>query len=119
MKYEIKNAVINDTFLGYEDHGIMTFYLSLNYSYNSGQSFGGYALDTHTDKHGFRRIGTAFGLTAIIKVLKVVGVEKWEDLKGKSIRVEMNSNKIKRIGNYLEDEWLDLKELAEEFDLRG
>ena len=38
---EIRNAVIQSTMLGYEDHGILTCFLHLDYS-GAGQGFGGY-----------------------------------------------------------------------------
>ena len=41
---EIKNAIITGTYLGIEDHGILTFWLYLDYG-GSGQGFGGYQLD--------------------------------------------------------------------------
>ena len=40
---EIKNAIITGTYLGIEDHGILTFWLYLDYG-GSGQGFGGYQL---------------------------------------------------------------------------
>jgi len=111
----IKNAVIDGTMLGVEDHGLLTFYIYLDYG-GCGQGFGGYALDEplKVDGRFVRRRGTAFGTEAIMRLLKVVGVSKWEDLKGKAVRADAEQSKIHRLGHYLKDEWIDLKALSEE-----
>ena len=99
---QIVNARIRSTHLGYEDHGIFTFLLDLDYG-GAGQGFGTYALDEHDGK---RRVGTASGMGIIIEILKVVGVEKWEDLPGKYVRADAEHIKVHGIGNVLEDKWL-------------
>ncbi len=118
---EEKNAKITSTSLGKVAHGTMSFYIGLKYSDSSGQSFGGYGLDTPIkDKDGnfIRRQGTDYGLDAIIQVLDAVGVDTWEELIGKSIRVRAEHNKVHAIGHYLEDNWYDIEEHAKsgEFD---
>jgi hypothetical protein len=96
---EIKNANIENTSLGFEGHGIMTCWLHLGYG-GSGQGFGGYDLrdGKYLAKH-------------IERILQIVGVEKWEDLRGKYIRVEAEMNKVHRIGNLLTDQWFDPTEI--------
>ena len=106
------NARIEKTMLGYEDHGILTFYLSLDYS-GGGQGFGGYGLDEF-DKEKDRRVGTAYGIEAIGRVLKTVGVDTWEKLPGIPVRVRQDHTKIQALGHFLRDDWLDLSALAEE-----
>ncbi|SRR6266498_2244835 len=96
----IENAKIESTFLGREDHGIMTFMLHLKYEH-AVQGFGGYSLGN-----------TEFAMTAIDAVLKTVGVNSWEELPNKYVRVENNQHSIIRIGHLIEDKWLNLKELA-------
>lgn len=93
---EIRNARIESTHLGNEDHGILTIFLQLSYDRGSSQAFGGYNL-TMPGQLGFW----------VNQILKVVGVEKWEDLKGKYIRVESDFGKVYRIGNLMEDSWFD------------
>jgi len=107
---ETKNAIIESTMLGIEDHGIMSFYLYLNYG-GSGQGAGGYCLDTPIKENGtfLRRVGTAEGLSLIMEIMEVVGVQKWEDLPGKHIRVKANQGKVYVIGNILKDKWLDFE----------
>lgn len=94
---EIKNAKITGTMLGYEDHGILTCMIDLDYG-GSGQGFGGYQLSDGHDLHRH-----------ITQILKTVGVEKWEDLKGKYVRVVAEHSKVHRIGNLLEEKWFDPK----------
>jgi hypothetical protein len=76
MIYE-KNAVITRTSLGWEDHGLFTFMLSLDYG-GSGQGACGPALAT--SKGSWPKAADLLG-----EILKVVGVNNWEDLKGKSV----------------------------------
>jgi hypothetical protein len=109
-KRSIRNAKITCTMLGYEDHGILTCYLYLDYG-GGGQGFGGYAFDEWIDNAG-ARIGSPYGIEFIANVLKVTDVEKWEDLPGKFIRVEQSHNKVHRIGNVLLDHWFDPEDLA-------
>lgn len=113
---EIVNAQITDTFLGIEDHGIFTFFIHTK-SENGGQSYGGFSLDcpVHKDGKFIKRLGSAFGSEAILRILGVVGVDSWEKLKGKYIRLDRTWQHTYRIGNIIEDKWLDLKELANEF----
>jgi hypothetical protein len=106
---ETKNARIQSTMLGIEDHGIMSFSLYLDYG-SSGQGAGGYCLDTPVkDSNGrfIKRVGTAAGTTIIMEILRVVGVDKWEDLPNKHIRVRADHCKVHAIGHLLKDEWLD------------
>lgn len=56
----VENAQIESTMLGMEDHGILTFFLSLKFE-GSGQGFGGYAMDSY-DKAKKRRVGSALGI---------------------------------------------------------
>lgn len=81
--YSLELGRIERTMLGYEDHGIFTFMLSLDYG-GSAQGAGGYGLDEY-DKPTEDRIGTAYGLDLIIRILRVVGVDEWEQVKGKHI----------------------------------
>lgn len=106
MTMETRNAVIESTKLGPEDHGIFTAYLTLNYG-GSGQGFGGYALDRHNGNRGAssERVGTAYGMEFIRRVMATVGVEKWEDLKGKHVRARMEHDKVHAIGHIIEERW--------------
>jgi hypothetical protein len=117
-KTEIKNARITATMLGQEDRGIMSAYLTLDGG-GWGVSFGGYAMDSWSEAEQ-RRIGAAYGMEFIMGILRVVGVESWEALKGKHIRVETEGlgGRCLRIGNILKDEWFDPKALAEQMEAK-
>ena len=109
---EIKNARIESTMLGYEDHGVFTCMLHFDYGEHGGQGFGGYALSGKNPKDSYYK--NQYCAMFIEGILKTVGVEKWEDLIGKHVRVEAEFDGIKRIGNILEDIWFDPKKLHEE-----
>jgi hypothetical protein len=90
---EIKNAKITSTMLGFEDHGILTCMLHLDYG-GMNQGFGGYSLKY-------------YGIEFIEKVLRAVGVETWEELRGKHVRVEADNLKVYRIGHIIENRWYE------------
>lgn len=81
--------------LGYEDHGIFTLMLHLDYGH-SGQGAGGYTLDTPVHKDGkFKgRRGTAYGMEWIIRTMRAVGVKDWSELKGKTILAIRESDQL-------------------------
>ncbi len=111
---ETKNAKITSTMLGIEDHGILSCMIYLDYG-GSGQGFGGYAMDQWSERHG-RRIGAAYGAEFILRVLHAVGVERWEDLPGKHVRVRSTYSKVHAIGHIIEDRWFSPDDLAKEAD---
>jgi len=76
---------IESTYLGYEDHGIFTFWISFDFG-GSSQSFGGYALDTYNKDLDCRE-GTEFGMDCIARILNAVGVDEWGKLVGKEMWV--------------------------------
>jgi hypothetical protein len=67
-------GIIRRTMLGFEDHGLLSFWLELDFG-GTGQGFGGYCL------------GGTFTDACVRRILKAVGVEKWEDLVGKQVWV--------------------------------
>lgn len=89
---EIRNAKITKTSLDIER--MFTAWIHLDYS-GAGQAFGGYCL------------GGEWGCQFIRKVLETVGVECWENLPGKYIRVECEHSKVHRIGHITDDKWFD------------
>lgn len=87
---------ITRTSLGYEDHGILTAYITFDFG-GSGQSFGGYGLDEplweHPDANGLDRgeflgrRGVAWGMEFVARVIKACGVDSWEKLPGRTVFV--------------------------------
>lgn len=83
-------AKIESTHLGYEDHGIFTLLLNVNYG-GSGQSIGFHSLDNPSPT-GKGRVGTRYGMEYIMRVMSACGVSKWEDVKGRTIIVLKRDN---------------------------
>ena len=100
-----QNAKIISTMLGIENHDILSFYLYLDYG-DSGQDAGGYALDAWNPTKE-KRIGAPKSMELIRQIIELVGVEKWEDLPGKHIRVRADNSQVYEIGHYLNDRWLN------------
>lgn len=51
---------------------------------------------------------------AIIELMKTLEVDKWEDLKGKYVRVHIDEhNTIDKIGHLMKDKWFSFKEYVE------
>lgn len=107
---EIKNAKISSTMLGREDHGIMTFMIYID-ACDFACGIGRYCLDEFNPATQ-TRVFRAESMEAISKILEVVGVDKWEDLPGKYIRIEYNGlgSTVTKIGNIIEEKWLDFEE---------
>lgn len=107
---EIRNAKITSTMFGREDHGILTFMIFVEF-HGGGCGIGGYALDMY-DRESESRVYTAKGLEAISKILEVVGVDNWENLSGKYIRIKDNGwgSTIDEIGNLMCDKWFNLRD---------
>lgn len=107
---EIKNAKISSTMLGREDHGIMTFMIYID-ACGLTCGVGGYCLDEFNSATQ-TRVFRAESMEVISKILEVVGVDEWEDLPGKYIRIEYNGlgTTVTKVGNIIEEKWLDLEE---------
>lgn len=107
---ELHNAKITGTMLGFEDHGIMTFFIYLEWA-GAGIGFGGYALDAY-DKVIEKRVGVGVSLDLLKEIMEVVGVEKWEDLKGQYVRVKTEGwgGKALELGNLMEEKWINPEE---------
>lgn len=108
---EIINAKITSTHLGFEDHGMFSFMLSMQWD-GTGQGFGGYRLDRY-DHAQKCSVGTASGMDIIIGILNAVGVEKWEDLEGKYCRIKRAKGMIQAVGHITDGKWFDMREFAE------
>nr|DAH39584.1 MAG TPA: hypothetical protein [Caudoviricetes sp.] len=112
-KTEILNAQIVSTKLG-EDHGCLTANLSIKGA-GWGCTFGGYCLDHWCAKVGEYHSSDGYG--AIVELMKTLGVESWEELKGKYVRVEIEtyaSGKILKIGHFMKNQWFSFKEYFEQ-----
>jgi hypothetical protein len=88
VEYGGQIGTVTSTRLGYESHGILTASLGVEWK-GGGVSAGGYCLDTPKDIDGrdYTRVGTAFGLDHLIRIIETVGVESWEAIKGQHVIV--------------------------------
>lgn len=119
MKGEIVNAKIESVTLSMMDHGCLTYGLAIQ-SGCAGCVYGGICIG-----HGYLGSdhfeASAKGLEAMMRIMDVVGVERWEDLKGKYIRfVDPGlGGTVDSIGNIIEDKWFNQREFFSEKDTKG
>ena len=106
----IENAKITYVSLTMKDHGVLTFWVGLEGN-GWGCSRGGFVIG-----HGYLgakefKAERGDGLEAMMKIMDTVGVESWEDLQGKYVRVELGkfSDGVHAIGNLIKDKWFDVK----------
>lgn len=115
---KIIDAKITKTFLGREDHGIFTFIVEYSgigeYKGRAG-GFGTYQLDIYNRKTG-EQIGTAFGMELLIKTIETIGAKSWEDLINKKIKVKIEGNEIKDIGNFKIEKWVNPKNILRKLE---
>lgn len=93
------NAIISNTMLGIIDNGCFTYWIEVEYSGKSYQTFGYYLL-----------VGSR-SIDYIRKIIETVGVKSWEELKGKYIRVKTDGlgfGKITEISHIVNDNWFNI-----------
>lgn len=111
---EIKNAKITKVDLSMADHGVLTLALVVE-GRGWGCCIGGYVLGRgYLDAKEFK--GYAKGIEEIMQIMNVVGVDHFNDMKGKYIRIEDEGwgCPIHKIGNIIEDKWFDYHEFYKE-----
>ena len=103
----IENAVITGTSISVADHGLLSAYVHLSGD-GWGVCFGGFKLD---GPHGNPGEGKNYCAVFLRGVLDALEVEKWEDLEGKSCRVDVEGpgGMCLRIGHFMKDRWFDAK----------
>lgn len=105
---EIYNARIESTSFMIEDHGYLTAFVHLRFGEDesSGQGFGGHTFMNVMQKD-FSENNHNFVGRYLVGVLQAVGVEKWEDLKGKYCRIEVDrlGGPINAIGHVTYNKW--------------
>lgn len=111
---EIENAKISSVSITMEDHGCVTFWVHIETDCG-GCGIGGYCIG-----HGYIGAdhfdGDGLGIEAMARIMDTVGVDKWEDLKGKNIRVaiEGRGKPINKFGNIIKDKWFDIDKFFKE-----
>ena len=111
MGDNIKNALVESVSLSMMDHGVLCYYLDLKIQGGCGCFYGGVVIGKgYLGAEEFE--GSSKGIEAIMRIMDVVGVHKWEDIKGKYIRIVDPGlgGTVDKIGNILEDRWFSQKE---------
>ena len=107
MRERILNARITNTVITMREQATLTFHVFFEGQCSAG--IGGYCIG-----HGYlgadEFTAGSSGLVAMMKIMDTVGVDCWEDLKGKYIRVVDPGlgNPVTKIGNIIEDKWFDI-----------
>lgn len=104
-----ENAKITDVSLGIGDHCCLTFSIVLKGS-GWGTCFGGYNLAFFNGTTFKGSESSEKGLEALKRIMDVVGVAKWEDIKGHYVRVKQQDRLVVGIGNIIENKWFEPRE---------
>ena len=107
--YKIENALIESVDLSMADHGCLTLAMSLKGN-GWGVVYGNYCLG-----HGYLGAddkffsGSADGMEYLIRIMDTVGVKRFQNLKGKYVRVATKGlgSTVNIIGNIIKDQWFD------------
>lgn len=112
--YTIENCIINSADLSMADHGILDMSLALEGN-GFGVVFGGYVLG-----HGYVNAeefkGSEAGLEYIMRVMDTVGVDRFSRLKHRHVRIASKGwgDRVKIIGNIIDDKWFDAESFFED-----
>ena len=111
----IENAEITKVTISMADHGCLTFFLTLQ-GKGWGINFGGYCIG-HGSLGADKFDASGSGLVAMMKIMDTVGVERWERLEGKLVRVKGVhwGGTITTIGNIIEDKWFNIEEFFKNY----
>lgn len=101
--YETKNAVIESASITKADHGLLSAWLTLNYG-GCGQGFGGYSLYL-PKSFTHHSLNVNFAGHFIFRVLEIAGVDEWDRLAGKTVRVKASHSHVFAIGHIVKDDW--------------
>lgn len=108
---EVKNAIIEDAILDIGDRGLLTGWIYLDYG-GSSQGFGGMGLYLPKSFTHHKDPGNFAGCW-IFRVLQIAGVDRWDKLKGRTIRAKCGHSQIHAIGHIVKDDWFNP---SKEFD---
>lgn len=106
--YQIGNSLIESADLSMENCGALDMTLYLSGQVNV--CFGGYVLGKgYLGAEDNYWKGSAAGIEYIMRIMDVVGVESFQDLKGKYVRVAHKGlgSRVNIIGNITKEKWFD------------
>jgi hypothetical protein len=111
---EIKNAVIESALITTEERGFLDCWLTFTYGDSSGQGFGGFTLYLPKSWSHHKMMSPAGHF--IFRVMEIADVTDFSKLKGRSIRVKAEHNKVHAIGHIIKDDWFDPSEDFKKLD---
>lgn len=100
----IKNAVIESAKIecGDKAHGLLSSWIYVDYG-GSGQGFGGWSL--YLPKGFTHHELMSCAGHWIYRCMEIAGVDSWDKMTGKTIRVESENDLIVGIGHIVKDDW--------------
>ena len=99
---EVKNAVIERASLTTDNDGKLMAFIYLDCGKTSPILCGhGLYLPKSFTYYSLESVAGHF----IFRVMEVAGVENWDELPGKTIRVRLNNGTIWEIGHIINDDW--------------
>ena len=104
VETKIMNAIIESASINIERGFMIDSWIHLDYG-GSGQGFGGFCLHTipksgYSDKDTIPAAGHW-----IMRVMQIAGVESWNELPGKTVRVKATHSRVHAIGHIVKDDW--------------
>lgn len=115
---EIENAKITNVSISMANYCSLVFEIGVE---GAGWvcSIGGYKMASGmlNEKPENFKAENGAGLVALMRIMDVVGVDRWEDLEGKYCRIKTEGwgGTIYCIGNILKDKWFDIREFFQNY----
>lgn len=114
--YRIENMKITKVDLSMADHGCLTLELWIEGD-GIGTCYGGYCLGKgYVGANDDFFSGSDAGMESIIRIMDVVGVDRFNDLKDKYVRIAYKRpcDTVDIIGNIINDKWFNQREFFKE-----
>ena len=103
--YEVMNALIEYADITTEEYPTVSIQLKLP---RGSVIYGGYSFAKRVNGD-FKLDGWEKGMTAILRIMEVAGVDHWNKLKGSAIRAILKDDRIYAIAHFLEDKVMDYR----------
>ena len=107
ITHNVRNAIIKGVSLDIE-RGILTGWIELDYGGYSQLLSGEFFLHMQDNDENKKNNNQSPG-HFIMRCMQIGGVQRWEDLKGKTIRVISDNDKIYAIGHIVINDWFDIE----------